>query len=345
MRTRRTRNRASRLAALLLAAAPAARPARALEAPDPVRLLDAALAAPETPYQGRVVVTQWYGKQTHAEEMRVFVLPPDKVRREFLAPDGSVARLSISDGDVESVRLVRSGRTVRGNAVPSDEKVLSTDAERGALLANYALSSSTGETVAGRKTWRLTIEPRIPGKPWQTLWLDRDTSVVLRSRRALPKRPFASSAQFVSFEPRPSLDEALFRMDPATDAVIEARGLAPRFLTREQLDREAGGGARMPESLPGGFVFESGDVFPVGKSRVRHARYTDGLTVISLFQTDRPVRLPRGGVLPSGSPPLPGPVRASRAGNLIQWRVGARHYTLMGDVSRELVAQIVKNLR
>ena len=69
------------------------------------------------------------------------------------------------------------------------------------------------------------------------------------------------------------------------------------------------------------------------------------LTVISIFQTDRPVRMPKGGIIRPDATPLPGPLRASRAGKLIQWTSGARHYTLMGDVSRELVADIIKSLR
>jgi hypothetical protein len=277
--------------------------------------------------------------------MRVYVLPPDRIRREFLAPDGAVTRVSVSDGDVESVRLVRAGKTVVGNAVRSYEKVLPRDLEREALLSNYELLSSTGEKVAGRATWRLTLRPRMEGKPWETLWVDQDTSVVLRNKRYLPKRPFASSAQFVSFEPRKAADESLFDVDEATSGVIEARGLAPRFLTLEELNQATGDQSRFPLRLPGGFIFESADVFPLGRSKVRHARYTDGLTVVSLFQTDRPVRLPKGGIIPPGDTHLPGPLRASSAGKLIHWGSGTRRYTLMGDVSRELVAEIVKSLR
>lgn len=341
MRTPRIPSFSSLLAAALLAAVSAA----AAPAPEPGALLDAALAGPAISYQGRVTVTQWYGKQTRAEEMRVYVLPPDSVRREFLAPDGTVTRVSISDGDVETVRLVRAGKTVRGDAVRSYEKVLSPELERDALMSNYEMSSSTGEKVAGRATWRLTMKPKTDGKPWQTLWLDQDTRIVLRSKRYLPRRPFASKAEFASFEPRAKLDPALFQVDAATADLISPPSLAPDFLTLEQLNTATGDRASLPPKLPGGFVFESADVFPVGKSKVRHARYTDGLIVISLFMTDRRVRLPKGGIISSGGTHLPGPLRASRAGKLIQWGGGARYYTLMGDVSRELLADIVKSLR
>ena len=295
----------SLLAAALIAAGVFAPSARAAQTPEPEDLLDAALSAPTIPYQGRVMVTQWYGKQTRAEEMRVLVLPPNKIRREFLSPDGNVTRVSISDGAQESVLRVRSGKTVIGNAVGSDSKILPPDQERSVLLENYELAASTGEKVAGRTTWRLTLKPKIEGKSWQTLWLDQDTQIVLRTKRSLPKRSSASQAQFLSFEPRKRPDESLFEVNAATSAV-RSRGLAPKFMTLDQLNKATGDRSRLPERLPGGFVFESADVFPIGKSSVRHARYTDGLTVISLFQTEKPVRLPKGGIIPPGPHPVEG---------------------------------------
>lgn len=335
-------NCSSLLAAALLAAAGAA---SAAEAPEPAALLDSVLAAPAIPYQGRVMVTQWFGKQTRAEEMRVFVLPPDQIRREFLAPDGVVTRVSVSDGEVEEVHFVRAGKTVRGDAVRSYEKVLPAQSEKSLLLENYELSSSTGEAVAGRPTWRLTLKPKREGKAWQTLWLDRETMVALRTKRYLPHRPFASQAQFTAFEPRKSPARSLFEFETSTSGVIDARGLAPDFMTLEQLNKTTGQAAQLPATLPGGFVFESADAFPVRNSQVRHARYTDGLTVVSIFLTDRPVRLPKGGTMRAGDVHLPGPLRASTAGKITRWGSGTRHFMLMGDVSRELVADIVKTLR
>lgn len=343
MRTPRIPSFSSLLAAALLAAAAA--PARAAAAPDPEALLDASFAPPAVSYRGRVTVAQWYGKRTQAEEMRVYVLPPDSIRREFLSPDGTVTRVSVSDGDVETMRLIRAGKIVMGDAVRSYEKVMSPELERGALLSNYELTCSTGERVAGRTTWRLTLKPKMNGKPWQTLWLDRDTKIVLRVKRYLPRRPFASTAEFASFEPRVKLDADLFQIDASTAGAIHPPSLAPDFLTLDQLNAETGQHANLPAKLPGGFVFESANVFPVGKSKVRHARYTDGLTVISLFMTDRKVRLPKGGIIAPGAAHMPGPLRASRAGKLIQWGGGRRYFTLMGDVSRELMADIVRSLR
>jgi len=347
MPTPRTARPSKALLAALLAAGVRAGAERL---PEPSALLDAALAPPAVPYQGRVMVAQWYGRartgelMTSAEEMVVHVSPPDRVRREFLAPDDSVARVSISDGDQESVLLIRSGKTVLGNALRADDKVLPAMLERETLMSNYDLSVSSGETVAGRPVWRLTLAPKVDGKSWQTLWVDAETKVVLGSKRWQPKRPFASEARFLSFEPRKVQDPELFRVDDSTAGAIQARGLAPEFLTLDQLRERTGAASRLPDSLPGGFVFESADLFMVRKSPIRHARYTDGLSVLSVFETDRPVSLPKSASIPAGREPLPGPLRASLSGKVLQWKIGARHYTMMGDVSRDLMAEIAKAL-
>jgi outer membrane lipoprotein-sorting protein len=330
---------------LALAAVVSAAHAGGTTVPTPAALLDAVLAPASIPYTGQVVAIQWFGKQTKAEEMRVFASPPGRVRREFLLPDGTVDRVSISDGESESVHLIRQNKLVVGNAVRSYDKVLPVELEHEVLLSNYTVESSTGDPVAGRTTWCLSLRPRTPGKPWEVLWIDRETHVILRTKRFLPRRPFASESQFISFETKTSLDESTFDVEDSSSA-IESRNLAPAFLTLDQLNRATGASAGLPDRLAGGFVFESADVFNVGRSIIRHARYTDGLTALSLFLTDRPVKL-HGTRLTTHGVSLPGAIHATSVAKLLGWKSGLRHFTLMGDVSisREIFTEISKTVR
>lgn len=329
----------SRLAAAV-AAALLAVPAAAMPAAE--ELLQSALASPTIPYQGKVMVTQWYGKQTRAEEMRVHFAPPDDIRREFLRPDGTVTRITVSDGEHETVS--RDGKVVVGDAVRSYEKVMAPEREREVLSSNYDLLVGTADKVAGRPVWLLTLKPKIEGKAWQSMALDQETKVVLRVKRYLPRRSFASQASFTSFEPNKPQDEALFHLGTTTSAAVSAPSLTPDFMTLEQLAKETGRTSRLPGVLPGGFVFESADVFKAGRSLVAHARYTDGLTVLSVFETERPVRLPKSGLMAT-SAGFPGALSASRAGKILKLKAGARHYTLMGDLSREMLADVARALK
>jgi outer membrane lipoprotein-sorting protein len=337
MRLSPTFSKGAAVLALLLPAL-----AAAAAAPTAEELLQSALASPAIPYQGKVMVTQWYGKQTRAEEMRVHFAPPDNIRREFLKPDGRIARVSVSDGEQETVS--RGGKVVVGDAVRSYEKVMPPEREREVLLSNYELIVDTADKVAGRPVWLLTLKPKIEGKAWQSMALDQETKVVLRVKRYLPRRSFASQATFTSFEPNKPQDEALFHLGTTTAAAVSAPALTPDFMTLDQLAKEMGRTSRLPQTLPSGFVFESADVFKAGKSRVAHARYTDGLTVLSVFETERKVRVPKSGVIATREG-FPGVLSASVEGKVLSLQSGGRHYTLMGDLSRELLADIARALK
>jgi outer membrane lipoprotein-sorting protein len=132
-----------------------------LSTPQPLELLDAALTAPEQSYRGRMMVTEWSGKTTRAEEVEVSYSPTNRYRWEFLAPDGSVNRVAISDGSNEQILLLRPGKTVTGEAVRSSTKLMFPEREKELLLKNYRLSISGPDMVAGRKAWVLDISPQI----------------------------------------------------------------------------------------------------------------------------------------------------------------------------------------
>ncbi len=334
---------AAALALAALVALPFPRPARGASLlPSAEELLDRLLLEPDASYEGRVLVTQWFGKRARSEELVVRHRAPRLLRREYLSPDGAVERVAVSDGETERILDPRSGRVVSGDAVGSYEKSLPPERERELLLANYELTVATGEAVASRPIWMLAFKPRAVGKPWQTLSLDRQTGVLLGVKRYLPGRRLAAASRFIHFDPAQTPDEALFVL-PDSSAPVAAPGLSPDFMSHEQLDLVPGAKGRFPTSLPGGFAFESGDSFLVKGHAVRHARYTDGVAAVSLFHADRPFKLPPGGTV--AVPALAGALGVTRAGRVFQWKGASGHYLLLGDVSRSLLERMSSGLR
>ena len=119
-------------------------------------------------------------------------------------------------------------------------------------------------------------------------------------------------------------------------------------MSLSDLGKATGKEVPFPSALPAGFAFESADFFHVNRSLVRHARYTDGLAVVSLFATERPVRLPKGGTFSVAAPSSrkgAKSLRLSSAGRVLSWKRGRLHYTLMGDLSRELMESIASRLK
>lgn len=338
----RTTTRTSAAALGLLLAAFALPARAATPPPDAETLLDWALDQPKAAYRGRMMFTQWFGKQTRAEDVEVY-REGDKSRREFLAPDGSVARVIISDGERQQVHLVKKGKILRGDAVGTYEKVMPPERERELLRKNYKLVLGEAQLVAGRKCWVLEIAPLVAGKAEQKLWIDQETHAVLENKRLLPGRAFVAMIRFTRFDPKADLDDALFALDESSVAPA-GKGLEPDFMSLAQLNADTGKNAPIPAELPGGYQFESADFFTVGKSTVRHARYTDGLSVLSIFLTDKPVRLPKGQALPQLGLPRAS-LRLSSAGKVLHWQRGHLHFTMMGDASRDLLEKIAAALK
>jgi len=340
------RRRADALAQLLLLLAPACSFA-ATAAPSAGQLLDAALRPSATAYRGKMIVARWYGRRSRAEEVEVSYSPPNKYRWEFLAPDGRPDRVVIGDGKNEWIQLPHERRLLRGSAIKSAPKRISPEAELALLFKNYDAALKGEKRVAGRPTWLLELTPKAPRKNHELIWIDQRTGVVLETKKFLPERPFASLSRFADFEPSKSLPDSLFQPETGPDVVVDDHGLDPGFLSLAELNAVSGKSLRFPGELPEGFVFENADLLTVGGTTVRCARYTDGLTVLSLYQTDRPVRLSGTEPVQDASPAdLPGSLRFSSAGKVLTWKSReGRYFTLIGDVSQELLRTASERLK
>jgi hypothetical protein len=66
--------------------------------------------------------------------------------------------------------------------------------------------------------------------------------------------------------------------------------------------------------------------------------------VVSLFQTDRPVRAPRNAQAAASAGVVPAPSAPTMAGKVTSWKRGHDHFTLISDLSDDLVGQISSRL-
>ena len=330
-------------AALFLSALAAS--AVSAAAPDPLELLKSVAAGPTTSYEGHVTVIRWFGKRTRAEEANVYFSPPNLYRWEFIAPDGSPERLVVSDGKKEYLSLARQKKVLSGDAVKSSPKPTEPDREVELMLKNYRLTLSGTEKRAGRAVWVVEISPRVHGKPTQRIWIDQETNVLLESRRFWEKGVFAVLSRYTRFEPKESLPDELFELKTEPGVQVDEHGLDPDYLSFEEMRRATGKTFNFPQALPGGFVFESADFFDVQAQAVRQARYTDGLASLSLFQTNRPVSLPKDASPEAALPPHPGDFGLASTGHVLRFKRGRLHYTLLGDVSEELLSVIAASVK
>lgn len=305
-------------------------------------LLDAALSYPSASYRGEVGVVSYWGGKARAHEARVEAASGNRYRWEFLAPSGAVERVVVSDGKREEVRVPgRAPEVFVGDAVGEAPRDMDADDERRLLLKNYTLEASGSDSVAGRPVWVLHIEPREKGKPRQELWLDRETRVVLQSRRYHPDGARAAVSRFHRFE-AVSVPDARFELS------AEAEG-APRHGLEPTDEESAAVLKRLPAALaasrelPFGFSFDGADEMRLKGTTVSHLRWTDGLVSLSLFVSDRPARA--SGVKAAAGGGVTRPLEGDPGpGRVLSWKAGGRHYTLMGDLSEQVLRALQARL-
>jgi hypothetical protein len=267
--------------------------------------------------------------------VEVYYRPPGRYRWEYLSPDGHASRTVVSDGERQWVRA--GGRVLAGDSPRANYKRITDDEEWRRLTQNYRMSTGVEVLLLGRPMRVVTLDPVGAGKPEQRVTVDKQTGVVFENRRT-GADGFAVVTRLVRFDAGAETPESYFGSVPP-EAVDH--GLDPDFLSLEEMNRLSRGGASFPEVLADGFVFESADVFQVGRAPVRHVRYTDGLAVLSLFETAAPV----GGPMQESLPDAGVPLRLLSPGTLVHWKSGGRYYTLMGDVSEDALKKISAGLR
>lgn len=254
---------------------------------DANEVLKKTLAGPTVAYAGEVTITHWSGRAAQAEEARVYVAAPGRYRYEFLTPAGEVSRIVVGTNGVEYVVLPGAGKILHGHPSRGMDPGLSADRAFALLTKNYKTSAPEEDEVAGRNVLAVDLTPVADGKPRERLWLDPQTGVVLALRRYGPNATDTAALRFVRFEPNAEFDSDFFDVETTTESVVKDHGLRG---TNQTLTEMAKGGTAYPESLPFGFVFTGGGRFRLQGESVTQLTYSDGLTVVSVFETMHPVQ-------------------------------------------------------
>jgi negative regulator of sigma E activity len=163
---------------------------------------------------------------------------------------------------------------------------LLTDKDRTALLLdNYDLGCVGMDTIAGRAAYVVEIAARGSDHPSKKLWIDRTNSTILRTDdySASGDKRGSTEMNSVSFSTK---------INPRTFALPSAKSIHYVMLCKsgESADIFKGVGfpVAMPAYVPKGYKLEGYHLLYSTCScghRSAQLTYTDGLNVISVFQT------------------------------------------------------------
>jgi hypothetical protein len=293
-----------------------------------------AFRSPKIPFEARLMLTEWRQGGSRAEEIRMYFSPPESYRIEFLAFDGSVRKVVMTNEKNAYVSVPGTDNAPLGSPLSSSD--LLSDKEIEDLLTKNYIAEVTGTgTFIGRPVWYVLLTPRTDGKPTHELKIDRETHVVLEQRRYMKKDDAGSLTRFSTFEPNKKFAQNVF---PAVED--------PMYMAKK--DDSAPGSPTFksvsppPESymkLPAGFFLKSYRSFEVEGTMANYYNYTDGALPLSVFKTKLPVKFPEDMSASDKLKIFPESGLAS-ADSVFYQKVGKDYFTVIGEVSPELLHDI-----
>ena len=324
----------------------------AVDAPSPDQLLDRMETAVEdVSYLGKRMVAMWLPDRTISHEERVI---HQSDGRHLVVPD-------------EPFMQERGRRSPFGSF---EHLKLKKDL----LLKNYDVNVMVSDKIAGRQTYQLHIVSRWEERPSKKLWLDQETAIVVRAEHYDADGTLRSMFVFshITYD-ADKVEDAVQKMEKMESAQRRGPGKRPGRERGEQAPRREREGGRpswtrvadpellrkvtgkpllLLEPAPEGFVLLHGEWMKFNRNTHIQLRYADGLTVLSLFQSEqkspfwrRPPGPPRE--VPAQEFEIEGEqVKLINGGivRLINWSQGERHFTLISELGEKVSLPLVRSM-
>jgi hypothetical protein len=312
-------------------------PAVALSSAMVRSLAVAAFQTPKVPFEARLMLAEWRRGKSTAEEIRMYFSPPESYRIEFLSFDGSVKKTVLTNEKNAFISVPGAEKSVLPESPLQISSVLSDRQVEDLLVENYLFELKGTDTFIGRPVWVLLLTPRTPGKPVHELKIDRETRVVLEQRRYLSKEDVGSLTRFSTFEPNKAFANDVFPAADEQEGFLKAKASS-------DLDSPTFTAISVPpnsfQKLPAGFCLKAYRTFQVEGTTANYFTYTDGALPLSVFRTQLPVKFPAGTSAADKLRVVPVEAGLSSADQVFYTRNGKDYFTVIGEVSPELLHDI-----
>ncbi len=271
-------------------------------------------------YQGTFV----YDHDDQIDALRLFHEGGDAAERERLVSMSGPRSEVLRDGN--SVTCHQAGRV--GMAFPNqaDARLLPLVPDtRGSRFSTfYTLRSGGSDRVAGYDARIVDVLPRDAYRYGYRLWLDRGTSMLLRSAVVDGANHLLEQFMFVALD---------IGAKPLESDLALSGGLGPLSAPDETgLD---GPPRWRVADLPPGFAFLRAQRPALGPTQAEHHTYTDGVANVSVYIEPRDSKLPA----------QPDRVSARGVLSIYSRSSGGWTITALGDVPRATVQRIVQSLQ
>lgn len=302
------------------------------------------LAPRHVSYVGEVQVLRIGEQHTDASIYRVEHLAPDRTRRWYVAPQSLYGDSMISDGRQTFSIDAKNDRVVVSNDDDLDDQVAEDD-NFGVMMANYNAVYGPSETLDGRAVRVVLLNNRYTGATTIRLRIDAKTGLVLERQQYGGNGSLIEQTRFEQIRYTNAIPVGLFTV-PANLRRVRADAHTPGSEDVSKVVAQAGFTTASPKYLPEGFTPVSADVSMVHGVKTLHILFSDGIRTVSLFQNDKGATadLSRFHPVPVKIGDREGRAVEQGPTTLLAWSDGARHFALVGDLSRNEMQKIASSV-
>lgn len=340
------RKRAALLAAALCAVLCLPLSAAAQNGGDGTALLrEAVLAYTKYSYIGQVQNTDYGTERADAVLFRIEHRAPDMTRRWYLAPESLYGDSIVSRGDTSYDIDPHTKRIIVMHDDAIDDQVAMDD-NFGLLLHNYRAVIGSDDNIAGRRAIDVLLVNKYTGETVMRVTLDAQTKLVLQKEKYSASGSVSHQMRFEQIRYTNAIPAGLFGIPSAGYTRSEGPSHGTPSNDLEAVVRTAGFPAAGPKYLPDGFLPVAGDVTDIKSVRTLHVLYSDGLRTVSLFENDRGAAVDLTKYTVHKTKVRSGDAQYVEDGptTLLTWSSGARHFALVGELSRAELVRIASSV-
>jgi len=330
------------IAALTLCASPAS--------PSPAGnalLARTVVADDATSYTGTLTSVDYTSDRAESTVVNIDHLAPSQWRIWYVAPADAYGRLIISNETV-TYQYEPSANKVYANDWSSNEVALGDALDATRIEKNYTVDVGAATSVAGRTAHNLMMTSKHSGTLVERLWVDDQTSLILRREIYHTDGTIASKSSFDNVRAVKSLPKDLFDLSiPAGMTLVPGATYSTKAASAATAAAALSFKVVRPKFLPDGFVLSHESVGVNDSVQTLQLVYDDGLRDFSLFE-NATGRLPK---FDNGSPHATsvgdndGKYAEVGSETILSWNSNGLNLTLVGDLSVKELSAIGASLK
>ncbi|GBC97851.1 hypothetical protein HRbin17_00346 [bacterium HR17] len=265
-------------------------------------------------------------------------------------PEGSRQIITITTTDAVWILLPFAKRAIRrtGITLPSWRDLWGFRSDKLDLAQrNYTLRILKRESVAGLPCLVLELIPKFRGNPIRRLWVHPPTRLPLQLERYSPDGKLEIRVAFTDIKINQPLPLLIFDTSLPSDWQQVDAPVRRSPLPLANAEAVLGFPLLMPAWVPPGYVLDGAFVIQDRRWKVAHILYTDGISVISVFEHPAPSREQRFGPPKRrhGGEAPPPPAMRMFPQQWLRREIGQLQVVLVAETTREWLERMADSLQ